>query len=195
MAAGLTLGRPEQLPLFEKALEEAVAAFAPDESLFTNQLITDGPLAADHHDLELVRALDQLIWGQGFPRPLFRNRFRIFSQQRLKDRHLRLGLQLPQSPAHRFQAIWFDAPETLPPEVELAYELQINDWQGHQSSPDPDRRSVLKPARMLGLQSVEPEEVYGRRISQSVRPAVNRPPDPRQRPPEVSLTSMRSQNN
>ncbi|MFZ9104647.1 MAG: hypothetical protein ACO20D_05700 [Burkholderiaceae bacterium] len=31
------------------------------------------------------------------------------------------------------QAIWFDAPETLPPEVELAYELQINDWQGHQS--------------------------------------------------------------
>lgn len=133
MAAGLTLGRPEQLPLFEKALEEAVAAFAPDESLFTNQLITDGPLAADHHDLALVRALDQLIWGQGFPRPLFRNRFRIFSQQRLKDRHLRLGLQLPQSPAHRFQAIWFDAPETLPPEVELAYELQINDWQGHQS--------------------------------------------------------------
>ncbi|MFZ9070096.1 MAG: single-stranded-DNA-specific exonuclease RecJ [Burkholderiaceae bacterium] len=133
MAAGLTLANVDQLPLFERAVEEAIGVFAHDESLFENKLVTDGPLAAEAHDLGLVQAIEQVVWGQGFPKPLFRNHFRIVSQQRLKDRHLRLGLQLPQAPAHRLQAIWFDAPETLPPEVELAYELQINDWQGHQS--------------------------------------------------------------
>lgn len=133
MAAGLTLAQADQLPVFERALEEAIVAFAPDESLFENKLVTDGPLAAEAHDLGLVEAMDQIIWGQGFPKPLFRNHFRIVSQQRLKDRHLRLGLQLPHAPAQRLQAIWFDAPESLPPEVELAYELQINNWQGHQS--------------------------------------------------------------
>ena len=133
MAAGLTLAQADQLPVFEKALEEAVAAFALDESLFENKLLTDGPLAAEAHELDLVRTMEQMVWGQGFPKPLFRNRFRIVTQQRLKDRHLRLGLQLPHAPAHRLQAIWFDAPEALPPEVELAYELQINSWQGLQS--------------------------------------------------------------
>lgn len=133
MAAGLTLAQADQLPVFERAVEEAIGAFAPDDSLFENKLVTDGPLTAEAHELDLVQAMDQMVWGQGFPKPLFRNQFRIVSQQRLKDRHLRLGLQLPDAPAHRLQAIWFDAPEALPPEVELAYELQINHWQGHQS--------------------------------------------------------------
>lgn len=133
MAAGLTLATADDLPLFEEALDQAIAAFAPDDSLFENKLVTDGELLPQEHGLDLVEAIDDITWGQGFPRPLFRNRFRIVSQQRLKERHLRLGLQLPQAPAHRLQAIWFDAPEALPPEIELAYELQTNDWQGHRS--------------------------------------------------------------
>lgn len=133
MAAGLTLATADDLPLFEEALDQAITAFAPDDSLFENKLVTDGELLPQEHGLDLVEAIDDITWGQGFPRPLFRNRFRIVSQQRLKERHLRLGLQLPQAPAHRLQAIWFDAPEALPPEIELAYELQTNDWQGHRS--------------------------------------------------------------
>jgi single-stranded-DNA-specific exonuclease len=133
MAAGLTLATADDLPLFEEALDQAITAFAPDDSLFENKLVTDGKLLPQEHGLDLVEAIDDITWGQGFPRPLFRNRFRIVSQQRLKERHLRLGLQLPQAPAHRLQAIWFDAPEALPPEIELAYELQTNDWQGHRS--------------------------------------------------------------
>jgi single-stranded-DNA-specific exonuclease len=133
MAAGLTLASADHLPLFEQALDQAITDFAPDNSLFENRLVTDGELSPEDHELGLVQAIDAITWGQGFPRPLFRNRFRIVSQQRLKDRHLRLGLQLLKAPAQRLQAIWFDAPEALPPEVELAYELQINDWQGHRS--------------------------------------------------------------
>jgi len=132
MAAGLSLAS-QNLSAFEEAFEQTVRDFADEPSLFDNVLLTDGELEPHHHQLRTVEQLNQVIWGQGFPRPVFRNRFRLVSSQRLKEKHLRLGLQPLQSPAHRLTAIWFDAPASLEQELELAYELQINEWQGQRS--------------------------------------------------------------
>lgn len=131
MAAGLSL-HADHLAGFEAAFREALAAFA-EPGMFERTLQTDGCLAPTDHRLELAQLLAGQIWGQGFGPPVFRNQFRVRSARRLKERHLKLQLSPASSPAHQFEAIWFDGPTSLPPEVELAYELSINHWQGMDS--------------------------------------------------------------
>jgi len=128
MAAGLSLS-PDRLKHFEEAFLDALAEFA-DPSLFDETLPTDGTLRAEEHTLELARAISKIVWGQGFPTPVFHGHFRVSQKRLLKEKHLRLDLVPVDAPAHRFEAIWFNAPIDPSGEVELAYELGINDWQG-----------------------------------------------------------------
>ncbi|MFM1827063.1 MAG: single-stranded-DNA-specific exonuclease RecJ [Pseudomonadota bacterium] len=128
MAAGLSLA-PDHLKDFEEAFLQALGEFA-DPSLFDQTLPTDGTLRAEEHTLELARAISRIVWGQGFPSPLFHGHFRVAQKRLLKEKHLRLDLVPVDAPAHRFEAIWFNAPIDPPSEVALAYELGINDWQG-----------------------------------------------------------------
>ena len=125
MAAGMTLFARE-LERFSAAFEAAVAELA-DPSCFVAELRTDGPLAPSEIGLELVGLLESQVWGQGFPEPLFADRFSVLRQSVVGGRHLKLELAARGS---RFSGIAFGRTEPLPDEAMLAYRLSRNEYRG-----------------------------------------------------------------
>jgi single-stranded-DNA-specific exonuclease len=128
MAAGLSI-REEKLADFRAAFEAAAASLL-DAADLQRRIDTDGALAASDIRLETVRLLDQEVWGQGFPEPLFDNVFRVERQRILKDRHLKLELSLGGA---RFEAIRFNCAERVPDAIHAAYRLDIHEYQGRTS--------------------------------------------------------------
>jgi single-stranded-DNA-specific exonuclease len=125
MAAGLTIAEAD-LPRFADAFDAAAAELA-DPSCFAPVLETDGPLAPDELHPSTVAEIDHEVWGQGFPAPLFADRFRVTGQRLVKDRHLKLDLRLGE---RRLSAIAFGRTDPVPPQALLAYQLQRDDWRG-----------------------------------------------------------------
>lgn len=125
MAAGLSLPTAA-LKQFEVAIEQAVADLAAPDAL-TAELLTDGPLKAEELNLPLVSSIDQHIWGQGFPAPVFCNEFRVVRQRVVGSGHLKLDLQLD---GRDIPAIFFQRSEPLPDAAWLAYTLQANEYRG-----------------------------------------------------------------
>ncbi|MDE2598173.1 MAG: single-stranded-DNA-specific exonuclease RecJ [Rhodocyclaceae bacterium] len=127
-AAGLTL-REEELPRFDAAFEQVAKELLSPADL-TRTIETDGTLEEGYYGIETVRVLDGSIWGQHFPAPVFADTFRVIRQRVLKEKHLKLTLQKGHS---RFEAIWFNHPDALPDQAELAFRLSINEYNGTQS--------------------------------------------------------------
>ena len=127
-AAGLTL-LEDDLPLFEEAFEEVARQLLSPADL-TRTLETDGPLESAYYNLEAARLLQQEVWGQGFPQPLFADRFEVVSQKLIKEKHLRLTLRVGSG---KVEAMWFNAACTVGRAIEAAFRLQINDYMGQQS--------------------------------------------------------------
>jgi single-stranded-DNA-specific exonuclease len=125
MAAGLTLAAAHY-ESFVEAFEQATRSSC-DRSLFERTVATDGPLTSAEITLGLVEACDRHIWGQGFPAPLFANQFDVVEQRLVKERHLKLALELD---GRRFNAIWFRHTELLPRSSLLAYRPVIDEFQG-----------------------------------------------------------------
>lgn len=125
MAAGLTMPAASYEG-FVSAFEEATRASC-ERSLFERTIATDGPLTASELALSLIEAIDAHVWGQGFPAPLFENEFVIIEQRLVKDRHLKLALDLD---GRRFDAIWFQHTEQVPSTVRLAYRPATEDYMG-----------------------------------------------------------------
>jgi single-stranded-DNA-specific exonuclease len=125
MAAGLTLAG-ERYEGFVAAFEDATRATC-DSSIFARTIVTDGHLARDEITLSLVEAFDQHVWGQGFPAPLFENEFEVLDQRLVKDKHLKLVLELD---GRRFDAIFFGRVALLPKSARLAYRPTIDEYQG-----------------------------------------------------------------
>jgi single-stranded-DNA-specific exonuclease len=125
MAAGLTIREAD----FERfaAIFEAVVRELVDPAALTRSLETDGPLESGYMSLETARLLDQDIWGQGFPAPLFDDVFEVVNQRLLKDRHLKL--QLEKNGA-RFEAIQFNHAESAPARIHAAFRLAVNEYNG-----------------------------------------------------------------
>ncbi len=125
MAAGLTMPAASYEP-FVSAFEDATRASC-DRTLFERTIMTDGPLAGSELALSLIEAIDTHVWGQGFPAPLFDNEFVVLEQRLVKDRHLKLVLDLD---GRRFDAIWFARTEQLPRTVRLAYRPALEEYMG-----------------------------------------------------------------
>jgi single-stranded-DNA-specific exonuclease len=125
MAAGLTL-RQEHLGAFVEAFERATRDSA-DPALFTRSIPTDGGLKADEIGPDLVAAIEQIVWGQGFQAPLFVNDFDVLEQRLVQDRHLQLMLGLERV---RLPAIWFGHKDALPSRVRLAYRPKFDEFRG-----------------------------------------------------------------
>ena len=125
MAAGLTMAEGG-LARFSDAFEAAVRELA-DPASFSPVLETDGPLAPDELNVGTVAEIDHEVWGQGFPAPLFADRFEVLSQRLIKDRHLKLELRLG---TRKVAAIAFGRTEPVEREALLAYQLQRDTWQG-----------------------------------------------------------------
>ncbi len=124
-AAGLTL-MEGNLPAFEALFEKVARALLAPAAL-TRTLETDGPLEAAYYGLTSARLLQEAIWGQAFPAPLFADEFEVIQQRLLKDKHLKLTLKKGKA---RFDAIRFNHAEGAPERIRAAFRLDINEWQG-----------------------------------------------------------------
>lgn len=125
MAAGLTMSA-DSYQAFADAFDDATCASC-DKTLFERVLATDGPLAASDLKLSLIDAIDSHVWGQGFPAPLFDNEFVVVEQRLIKDRHLKLVLDLE---GRRLDGIWFNRTEQVPRSVRLAYRPTTDEYMG-----------------------------------------------------------------
>ncbi len=124
-AAGLTLRR-EDLDRFESAFEDAARECLSPADL-AEQVAHDGEPPPEELTLGLAQVLQDRVWGQGFPEPLFKGRFLVVQQRVVGQRHLKLKLKLED---RAFEAILFGQSEPLPGEAEMLYRLGINEWQG-----------------------------------------------------------------
>jgi single-stranded-DNA-specific exonuclease len=135
-AAGLTL-RERDFERFAAAFERAAADTTPPEAL-APVIETDGALDPAHATLGVAQLLEQQIWGQGFPQPLFCDTFSVESQRVVGERHLKLQLARD---GRRFDAIRFNAVDPrsaqrsdgLGSRIRAAYRLTVNEFNGLKS--------------------------------------------------------------
>ncbi|WP_442967924.1 single-stranded-DNA-specific exonuclease RecJ [Rheinheimera sp.] len=135
MAAGLTIAE-QMLETFVQALNQVAKKYLTPE-LLTAVIYTDGELAAEHLTTDIAELLQQAgPWGQAFPEPVFEGRFKLVQQRLLSEKHLKMVLQA--SDGKLVDAIWFNAdnkswPNTSVRQVQLAYQLDINDFRDQQN--------------------------------------------------------------
>ena len=125
MAAGLTI-RADAFDAFSDAFEAIGRAWLSPDQL--EQVIeTDGPLEDPYFSIQFIDLLDNQVWGQGFPAPVFCDEFRVKSQRILKDKHLKLLLE---KDGRQYDAIWFGHAEALPDKAKVAFRLDANEFNG-----------------------------------------------------------------
>ena len=127
-AAGLTIAESELERFaiaFERALEETLPASAR-----TRMVETDGSLAHADTTLDIARLLEDGIWGQGFPQPLFCDTFAVESQRIVGERHLKL---IVMKDGRRYEAMRFGSLDPLTAKVRAAYRLAVNEFNGLKS--------------------------------------------------------------
>jgi len=128
MAAGLSI--PEQaLEDFQEAFEQVVRESLTPDALVRN-IATDGILETHELSLDMARALQAQVWGQGFPEPLFEDEFRVLSQRVVGEKHLKLKLA---SSSGSFDAIRFFHADAAPDTVHAVYSLGVNEYNGSES--------------------------------------------------------------
>ena len=125
MAAGCTIAE-DQLPTFEQALQQIATEWL-DAATLQRSLEADGPLEPQYRRLDLIDALQQQVWGQGFAPPVFCEELDVVSQRLVGQKHLQLKLR------HRgdlVDGIWFGRAEPVPGRALFAFRLDADEWQG-----------------------------------------------------------------
>ena len=129
MAAGLTI-KKDKLTEFSKIFDEAVVYLTDGKDL-VNIKDVDMDLEASDITIENAENINQGIWGQGFPHPLFMGDFKILNQKILKQEHLKLILEKDGT---QYEGIWFFMPNELESEiVTLVYSLGVNDFMNRKT--------------------------------------------------------------
>ena len=127
-AAGLTL-RSENLAQFSELFESAVRAVLAESDL-ARSIETDGSLESAYMNLDTLRMLEQQVWGQGFPQPVFCDRFAVASQRVVGEKHLKLRLQ---KDGKLYDAIRFNSLAPAGAAIHAVYRLSLNEYNGVQS--------------------------------------------------------------
>lgn len=128
MAAGLSIAEAH-LADFRRAFE-AVTRELLDADALVKTTFTDGVLDANEFTLDIARAVQNQVWGQGFPEPLFEGDFHVQSQRVVGEKHLKLRLS---SPAGILDAIRFFSTEPAVDDIRAVYSLNINEYNGSES--------------------------------------------------------------
>jgi len=128
MAAGATL-KEENFERFAALFAEIAGQLLAPADL-TRTLETDGALEGSYISLEIARLLENEVWGQGFPAPLFVDEFEVEQQRVLKEKHLKLRLKKGNS---RIDAIQFNFSSQPGNRTRAAYRLSINEYMGVES--------------------------------------------------------------
>jgi len=134
-AAGLTIAAADY-ERFAAAFERALGELLPAEARLRT-LETDGSLEAPHCTLQVARLLEEQIWGQGFPQPLFCDTFEVEARRVVGERHLKMQLR---KEGRRYEAMCFNAVDPGGAEarqsnpqsnrIRAAYRLAVNEFNG-----------------------------------------------------------------
>jgi single-stranded-DNA-specific exonuclease len=128
MAAGLSI-HEKNFESFKLAFESVVRSLITEDALQAS-IETDGALPIDDMSMRTAQMLDNQVWGQGFPPPLFCDDFKVVQQRIVGDKHLKLLLERQQQ---RFEAICFNQTDLLSEYSRIVYQLQVNEFNGQQS--------------------------------------------------------------
>lgn len=124
-AAGATIGAGD-FETFVRLFDTAAAKMLAPTAL-ERIVETDGSLETGFVSHPVARMLEEIVWGQGFPSPLFSDLFEVVDQRIVADKHLRLRLARD---GRTHDAILFNAPTPLPARVHAAYRLAIDEYNG-----------------------------------------------------------------
>ena len=131
MAAGMTI-READYDGFAETFDTVVRSHMSPEDLQA-VIISDGKVIEEEMTLDTARSISAAgPWGQGFPEPIFDDRFDVLSSRVVADKHWKLVLR-PADGALALDAIAFNAVESLPSmpqRIHAAYRLDENEWQG-----------------------------------------------------------------
>ena len=127
MAAGCTVAA-EDFETFNAAFQKVASEWL-DAATLQRRLLSDGPLAAEYFNVKTVLALDAQVWGQGFEAPLFNDAVQVVSQRLVGEKHMKLSVKHAGTLR---DAIWFGHSEPLPTTVNLAYRLNVDEFNGRQ---------------------------------------------------------------
>jgi single-stranded-DNA-specific exonuclease len=125
MAAGLSI-REQDIEAFRSAFETVVSSLLTPADL-ESVVEVDGALDIADLQWDMACAIEQQVWGQGFPVPTFYDQFDIVEQRIVGERHLKLRLKKNQ---RVLDAIFFNQQELLPAHAAVVYQLQTNQFNG-----------------------------------------------------------------
>ena len=128
MAAGATVNA-ENFEKFKSLFAEVAGELLAPADL-TRTLETDGALEGGYISLETARLLENEVWGQGFPAPLFVDEFDVEQQRILKEKHLKLRLRKGNA---KLEAIQFNFSIQPSNRTRAVYRLSINEYMGVES--------------------------------------------------------------
>ena len=128
MAAGVTMLEVDFLHFRDLFAQIADELLAPAD--LTQTLETDGGLESGYLSINTARLLENEVWGQGFPAPVFEDEFIVESQRILKEKHLKMSLRKGEQQLDAIQFNFSDAPSNT---IRAAYRLGINDYNGVQT--------------------------------------------------------------
>jgi len=127
MAAGLSIEK-QGFEQFSPAFEDAVRSLLTKSAL-ESVIEVDGALALDQMSFSVAESLEKQVWGQGFPEPLFYDRFDVIEKKIVGEKHLKLTLQKSQQ---LFDAIYFNETELNHSCVNIVYQLQTNRFRSQE---------------------------------------------------------------
>lgn len=127
MAAGLSI-KWVDFELFNHSFEAVVKSLITEADL-ESILEVDGSLKSHEMTFQTAQTLENQVWGQGFAPPLFYDAFEVVNQRVLGEKHLKLSLK---KDSIVIDAIYFNQAELLPDQIQAAYQLQTNSYNGSQ---------------------------------------------------------------
>lgn len=125
MAAGCTISAA-QIARFQEAFEQIAREWI-DAADLERRLECDGPLDNEFRRADVAELLNNQVWGQGFPSPVFCDDLEIVSQRLVAEKHLALRLR---HGGQLVDGIWFGHVHPLPNRARLAYRLDADEFQG-----------------------------------------------------------------
>jgi single-stranded-DNA-specific exonuclease len=121
--------REEHFDEFQRAFENVAQTLLTPTDL-VKVIETDGELVPGDFSIDIARTLEQQVWGQGFPEPLFQGDFRVQMQRVIGEKHLKLKLATSTA---NFEAMHFFTTEPMPERIHAVYSLSINEYNGNVS--------------------------------------------------------------
>jgi single-stranded-DNA-specific exonuclease len=128
MAAGATIMEADLERFGEQFASIAGELLSPADLART--LETDGGLEEAYFSIATARLLENEVWGQGFPAPLFEDDFTVENQRILKDSHLKLRLRKGRA---AIDAMLFNFARAPGAAIRAAYRLAVNEYNGTES--------------------------------------------------------------